>query len=186
MMIWVALALQASPLLEDRAFLAAHAAWVACSDRVVDSEFGSSHSADSIARSALAGCRNEETEVRRAVIAFSGEAQGGHEMEVLRNASREGLTERVNERRRRMAAYVAAAQTWVQCTRNRLDAAPNAQEPEQVLIDAALAGCTRDEAAARAAAARAFGGEAAADRLMAEGREIGLNAMRNHLRSRRR
>ncbi|MGD9713056.1 MAG: hypothetical protein AB7V46_13435 [Thermomicrobiales bacterium] len=183
MMLLLALAIQSAPLLQDRAFLDTHAAWVACTNRIVDDQFGSSRSAERIATDALFGCRGQEAEVRRAVNAFSGATQGQHDMAVLLNGSREGLIERVAERRRRMAAYSAAATTWFRCTRTRIEAASS--DPEQAVIDAAFAACSRDEATLRAAALRVFGREAAADRMMSESRALALEGMRNFLRNRR-
>src|SRR6185295_3498874 len=89
----LALALQASPppLLRDPAFLAAHEAWAACTNRAADAEAESARSADEIAAAALAACPDEQAATRRAVLAFSGEARGAEDMAVLLAANREGL-----------------------------------------------------------------------------------------------
>jgi len=75
----IALALQSSeppPLLRDPAFLAAHEAWAACTDRVADAEAGSARSAEEIAAAALAACPDEQAATRRAVIAFPARRAG--------------------------------------------------------------------------------------------------------------
>ena len=186
-MILLALALQAAhPLPDDQAFVAAHRAWAECTNRFVDAEAGSRRSPGQIAAAALAACASEEAATRRATIAFSGEARGTREMEVLRNASREGLSRRVLERRRRSQAYETAAIAWARCTRDRVDVPSAARNTEQEIIDAAFAACANEEAAVRAATVRMLGSEAAADRVIVEGRTIADNAMRNHLRRRRR
>lgn len=199
-MLALALALQAAPpLLQDRAFLAAHEAWAACTDRVADAEAPSARSAEDVAAAALAACTAEQEATRRAVIAFSGEARGGEEMNILLGGNREGLIERVRERRRRAEAgnaagagqdagrtYEAAARAWAQCTKDQVDNVPATRGREQEIVEAALAACTREEAAVRAAALRMLGSETRAERMMAEARTIAREAMRRYLRQRRR
>lgn len=100
--VFLALALQAAhPLLENRSFLDAHAAWVACTDPVADAEAPSARSAEEIAAAALAACTAEQERVRVAVNAFSGEARAPEQMAILLDGNREGLQDRVRERRRR-------------------------------------------------------------------------------------
>lgn len=193
LMLTAAIALQSGPpLLQDSAFLAAHEAWAACTNRVVDADYGSPRSETEIVAAAFAACTAEQEAVRARVFAFAGEAEGRQDMATIIDGNREGLADRVRERRRRAAAvgaavpqdYRAASLAWAQCTKNRIDAAPRGGRDADI-IDAAFAGCTSEEAAVRAAAVRMLGNETQADHLMSEGRTIARDTMRNYLRGRR-
>ena len=190
-----ALALQASPhpLLGDAAFLAAHEAWAACTDRVADAAVGSDRSAGQIADAALAACPDEQAATQRAVFAFSGEARGREEMAVLLRGNREGLVNRVRELRRRAAAaragnrpadpIDAAIRGWVECLLRQIDGTA-ADAPEAQAVEAAFAGCMAEEDALRRQGL-ARGGAQRADEFIRGARDVNRGHMLAHLRERR-
>lgn len=191
-----ALALQASqpPLLGDTAFLAAHEAWAACTDRVVDAAVGSDRSAEQIADAALAACPDEQAATQRAVFAFSGEALGREEMAALLRGNRQGLANRVRELRRRAAAAAraggrnadpidAAIRGWVECLLRQIDGAA-ADAPEARAVEAAFAGCTAEEDALRRQGV-ARGGARLADEFIRGARDVNRGHLLAHLRERR-
>ena len=195
----LALALQAAPepppLLRDPAFLAAHQAWAACTNRAADAQVESARSAEEIAAAAAAACADEQAAARRAVVAFSGEARGAEEMAVLLDGDRQGLVERVRELRRRAAARAAAAPdqafhsatlALAQCQKDHVDAALPGGGAEREITDSALGACPDEEAALRAAMVRMLGDERSAEHLMAEARRIGRESMQRYIRARRR
>jgi len=193
-----ALALQADgpPLLRDPAFLAAHEAWAACTDRAADAELASAGSAEEIAAAALAACPDEQAATRRAVLAFDGEARGAEDMAVLLDANREGLADRVRELRRRAAAppaaappdqdFHAATTALAQCQKDHVDAALPGGGRDREIVDAALRACPTEEAALRAAMVRMLGDERSADRMMTEARTIARESMQRYVRAQRR
>jgi len=190
-----ALALQASPpLLGDAAFLAAHEAWAACTDRVADAAVGSDRSAERIADAALAACPDEQAATRRAVFAFSGEARGREEMAVLLRGNRQGLANRVRELRRRAAAAAraggrpadpidAAIRGWVECLLRQIDGTA-ADAPEAPAVEAAFAGCMAEEDALRRQGL-ARGGARRADEFIRGARDVNRGHLLAHLRERR-
>ena len=188
----LALALQSGPpLLQDPVFLAAHEAWAGCTDRVVDAEFASARSADEIATAALAACTASRKQFAPA-CSLSGETRGRADMATLIHGNREGLADRVNQRRRAAAAtgaplpqdYRTASLAWMQCTKDRVDATPRGGRDSEV-IDGAFAACTAEEATFRAAAARMLGNDTQPAHLMSEARDIARRAIRRYLRRRR-
>lgn len=189
----IAVALQAStpPLLQDPAFLAAHEAWAACTNRVADAEARSARSAEEIAAAALAACPDEQAATRRAVLAFSGEAQGVHDMAVLLDGNREGLVLRVRELRRRAAAQAPAPpatidgmiQAWVRCLLRQIDQAA-ADTPEARAVEAAFGGCAAEQEALRRQAIP-LGGERRADEFIRRARETNRPHLLAQLRERR-
>jgi hypothetical protein len=179
----VAFALQSTPLLEDRAFLAAHEAWAACTNRVADAEAASARSAEEVADAALAACTVEQEATHRTVVANAGQARAWGMMTQLLDGNREGLVDRVREVRRRAAAqsstpaagpsYETVVAALFHCQKNYVDAALPTGRPDREIIEGALRACPDEEAAADAAALRLLGGDrAGADRLMAESRSL--------------
>jgi hypothetical protein len=198
----IALALQAPtpPFLQDRAFLAAHEAWAACTNRVADAEAASARSAEEIAAAALAGCAAEQEATRRAVIAFSGAEHGAEQMAVLLDGNREGLVVRVRELRRRAAGaqppgspppagsaanpFDAAIAAWIDCLNRQIEGAA-ADAPEAQAVDAAFGGCgAEQEALRRQGAAR--GGARRADEFIRRARDLNRDHLLDRLRARRR
>jgi hypothetical protein len=179
----VALAFSSTPLLEDRAFLAAHERWAACTNLAADAQTPSTHSAEEVAAAALAACTAEQEATRRAVFANVGESQGPETMRVVLGGDRDGLVDRVRENRRRLASgsggsgpgpsYEVAVAALFHCQKNYVDAALPTGRPDREIIEGALRACPDEEAAADAAALRLLGGDrAGADRLMAESRSL--------------
>jgi len=192
-----ALALQAAqhPLLRDPAFLAAHQAWAACTDRAADAQAGSARSAEEIAAAALAACPDEQAAARRAVFAFSGEARGREEMAVLLEGNSQGLADRVRERRRRAAAASGAGgaaadpidsaiRGWVGCLLRQIDGAA-ADAPEAQAVEAAFAGCAAEEGTLRRQAL-ALGSSRQADEFIRRARQANRGHLLAQLRERRR
>jgi hypothetical protein len=195
-----ALALQSSPppLLRDPAFLAAHEAWAACTNRAADAEVASARSAEEIAAAALAACPDEQAATRRAVLAFSGERRGAEDMVVILDGNREGLADRVRELRRRAAAapqggsppaaaanpFDAAISVWVNCLVRQIDAAA-ADAPEARALDAAFGACAAEqEALHRQGVAR--GGAGRADEFIRRARALNREHLLTRLHARRR
>jgi hypothetical protein len=193
----IALALQSTPLLGDRAFLAAHEAWAACTNRLADAEAASARSAEEVANAALAACTAEQEATRRTVVANAGQARAPGMMTELLDGNREGLVDRVPETRRRTAAsssaptvgpsFDDAVRMLFQCQKHHLDAALPGGGRDQDLIEAALGACPDEAAVTRTAALRMLGGdENAADRMMIEGRRIAREGMGNYVSAQRR
>jgi hypothetical protein len=191
----IAVALQSTPLLEDRAFLAAHEAWAACTNRVADADAASARSAEEITAEALAACTAEQEIVRRAVIANAGETRAPETMAIMLGGNREGLVDRVREVRRRAGvehpasplsqagpSYETAATALAQCQKDHVDAALPSGARDREILDAALHACPDEEAVTRVAAVRML----RTDHFMIEVRTIARDAMRRYIRERRR
>jgi hypothetical protein len=186
MLIALTLALQSSPpLLQDPAFLAAHEEWTACTNRFVDAGSGSERRAEALADAAMAACGADRDAVREAVIAFSGEAEGRAQLAVLLNASREGLTGRVNERRRRASAAGVdrLIEAWVGCLLRQASAA-TAETPETQVVEASFEACIAAQEELRWAA-RAHGTASQWNEFLRLARESNRDALLAHLRERR-
>ena len=183
----LALAVQSEPaLLRDPAFLTAHRAWAACTDRVVDAGASSQQTGEALADAALAACPAEQEAVHRAVIAASGEEQGREDMAALLTGNREALIDRV----RKVRARRAAASTpdvlitiWVACLSARSGAA-SSDVPEDQAVDGAFSACAGDEDALRRAA-RARGGAGRANEFIREARAANREILIRELRERR-
>jgi hypothetical protein len=175
-------------LLRDPAFLAAHEAWAACTNRAADAEAGSARSVEEVAAAALGACPDEQAATRRAVLAFSGEARGAEEMTVLLDGNREGLVIRVRELRRRARAGPPATpealiEAWVGCLLGQVNGAA-ADAPEAQAVEAAFGACAADEEALRRQAA-ALGGTRRADEFIHRARESNRAHLLAQLRERR-
>jgi hypothetical protein len=195
-MLTVMIALASIPLLEDRAFLAAHERWAACTNLAADVQTPSTHSVEEVAAAALAACTAEQEATRRTVFANVGESQGPETMRVVIGGDRDGLVDRVRENRRRLAAgsaasgpgpsYEVAVAALFQCQKDHADAALATGRADHDIADTAIAACPGQEAVARAAAMRMFGDASQADRFMDRVRTMARDGMRRYLQSRRR
>jgi hypothetical protein len=79
----------------------------------------------------------------------------------------------------------AAGQAWAQCTRRVIDATIGSRASNDELVDGAFAGCAAEEAAVRAAAARALGAESVEsfiDQVKSDAREVILGFLRRERR----
>ena len=79
----------------------------------------------------------------------------------------------------------ATGQAWAQCTRRQIDASIGSSASNDELVTAAFAGCATEEAAVRAAAARALGADSV-DRFMDQVKNDARGVILNFLRDRRR
>lgn len=188
MMFALALALQtAPPLLQDPHFLAVSRAWIACGDRVVDAGSGSERSDEALADMAVAACTAELGEVRRAVIAFSGERAARGQMAALIEGNREGLINRARERRAREAAAGgspdARIRAWTACLVRETEAVP-AEAEEGAAIDAVFDRCAGEEQALRRVALN-LGSASQANEFIRRSRRANRETMLEHLRERR-